>query len=201
MSRSYRTDKPRVVAARKLERAADGTAVLPRIVVRRPAHDDVHPLPARALRNILRHEVPAEYLYGIERIELRARPGEWIGRPFAYYLPDEKAIILYSLPLSWMYEKRPEEAFLARMQRFFAFVSVRGSETWVVWPNREVLAVWYFIEVFAHELGHHFRTQYRIRRGSQRGRRHEEFVADLHSARFYDALVKRLKSTALRASR
>jgi hypothetical protein len=65
----------------------------------------------------------------------------------------------------------------------------------------EVLGVWYFVDVFAHELGHHYRNQYRARRNSTRGRKHEEFVADLHSARFYDAVVKRLKKgTALRAS-
>ena len=194
MSRSYRTEKPRVAAERKLERAPDGKIILPRIVVRRPSRGDIHPLSARALRNVMRHEVPAEYLYGIDRIELRPRPSEWIGKPFASYLPGEKAIILYSLPMAWMYEKRPEEAFLARMQRFFAFVTEHNSATWVVWPGPEVLAVWYFIEVLAHELGHHFRNQYRIRRGSARGRRHEEFVADLHSARFYEALVKRLKT-------
>ena len=193
MSRSYRTQQPRAAAVRKLEVADDGKPVLPRIVTRRPSRGDVHPLTARALRNILRSKVPPEYLYGIARIELRPRPTEGIGKPFASYLPGEKVIHLYSLPMTWMYERRPPATFLDGMTRFFAFVTERGSETWVVWPAREVLAVWYFIEVFAHELGHHYRNQYRIRRGSARGRRHEEFVADLHSARFYDAFVKRLK--------
>jgi hypothetical protein len=91
MARSYRTDKPRVIAGRRLARNDDGEIVLPPILVRRPRKGDVHPLSS------------------------------------------------------------------------------------------------------AHELGHHYRNQYRIRRGSERHRHHEELVAELHSERFYDALRRKLR--------
>ncbi|HYC92426.1 MAG TPA: hypothetical protein VEO54_24670 [Thermoanaerobaculia bacterium] len=108
MARSYRTDKPRVIAGRRLARDGDGELVLPPILVRRPRKGDVHPLSSAVLQRVLRTEVPIEYLHG-----LRIR-----------------------------------------------------------WPSRALLAVWFVVEVLAHELGHHYRNQYRIRRGSERHRRH-----------------------------
>jgi hypothetical protein len=46
MSRSYRTQKESVIAARRARRAPDGGVKLPRIVEREPAPGDVHPLVA-----------------------------------------------------------------------------------------------------------------------------------------------------------
>jgi hypothetical protein len=192
MARSFRDQKPAVAAQRRLERDDAGEIVLPRIVVRRPRRGDVHPLPARALRYLMRREIPAEYLLGLTRIELRPRPTEVVGQPYGYYTPDEKAIILYSLPMAWAWRSKPKDSTLASMRRFFAFIDESGPGAFVMWPGVEVLSVWFFIDVLAHELAHHHRTQYRIRRGGAMRRRQEEALADLHSARFYDALVKTL---------
>ena len=194
MARSFRDQKPAVAAQRRLERDERGEIVLPRIVARRPRRGDVHPLPARALRNLMRREIPAEYLLGLSRIELRARPTYAVGEPYAYYTPDEKAIILYSLPMAWSWRSKPKDSTLATMKRFYAFVDESGPGAVVMWPGVEVLGLWFFIEVLAHELGHHYKAQYRIRRGAAMRHRHGEAVADLHSARFYDALVKTLKA-------
>jgi hypothetical protein len=68
----------------------------------------------------------------------------------------------------------------------------------VSWPAPEVQSLWFFVEVLAHELGHHYQRQYRIRRGSDRARRHEEFVAGLHSEKFYQAFVTRRIASARR---
>lgn len=97
MSRSFRTEKESVAAARRIERTEDGGVILPRIVERRPKPGDSHPLPKRALQALLQ-KIPVEYLYGLKRIELRAR---WDGMEFlACYVPQQREIRLYSLPMT-----------------------------------------------------------------------------------------------------
>ena len=141
------------------------------------------------LRRVLRNEIPAEYLHGLSRIELRARTAGSIGMPFGCYLRDEKAILLYSLPDAWVWDSRPAESLIAGMQRYYAFVREDASGVHVAWPAPEVLSFWFFIEVVVHELGHHYQHQYRARRGGAKSRRHDELVAELHSARFGDVLM------------
>jgi hypothetical protein len=199
MGRSYRTDKPRVIAARRLPRDTDGEIVLPPILVHRPRRGDVHPISGAVMRGVLRTEVPIEYLHGLQRIEMRPRMGE-VGEPFAWYLPDERAILLYSLPEEWTWEPDVPEEYLAKLRRMFAEITVSKTSVHVRWPDRAVLALWFFVEVLAHELGHHYRYQYRIRRGSARARQHEEFVARLHSERFFDALRRRIIARRKRTS-
>lgn len=184
-----------MAAKRRLRVESDGSVALPRIVVRRPRHGDVHPITARSLRGVLKRDVPIEYLNGLSRIELRPRQGV-VGDPFACYLPDEKTIILYSLPTQWTWDYDPPEDLLAKMYRFFAVMSLTDEGLTIRWPEREVLALWYFVEVLAHELGHHYRTQYRIRRGSRKHKLHEEFVASLHSERFFAEIRKRYRRNA-----
>jgi len=193
MARSYRTQQPEAAAKRRLTPAEDGTIRLPRIVSRRPTRGDRHPISAGALRNILGREVPIEYLNGLARIELRPRPSD-VGEPFGCYLRDERAIILYSLPLQWTWYTPAPDALLRSMRRFYAAVDEDTYATTISWPAPEVLGLWFFVEVLAHELGHHYRNQYRIRRGNARHRRHEEFVAEMHSARFHDALRRKLRA-------
>jgi hypothetical protein len=199
VSRSLRTQQPEAAARRRVPRDEAGEIVLPRIVVRRPRRGEIHPLPARALRKILRREVPIEYLNGLERIELRPRIANEVGDPFGMYLRAEKTIVLYSLPLEWTWERGVPRSLIAGMRRFYAQVEETPSEVHVRWPAAEVLLMWFFIEVFAHELGHHYRYQYRIRRGSGAARRHEEFIADTHTARFYGAMIERLRSGGRRS--
>lgn len=198
MAKSFRTQQPEAAAKRRLARTDDGAIVLPRIVTRKPRPGDVHPISAPALRGVLRRETPVEYLNGLARIELRPRASNEVGAPFAFYLRDEKAIILYSLPMCWTWRERCSDSVLDGITRFYANVDEQESAMTVTWPAAEVLAMWFYVEVFAHELGHHYRNQYRIRRGSGRHRRHEEYVADLHSARFYDAFLAKLRSLRTR---
>jgi hypothetical protein len=193
MARSFRTQQP-VAAAKRRE------VQVPRIVTRRPRRGDRHPISARALRGILQREVPIEYLNGLERIELRPRTSAVVGDPFGCYLRDERVIILYSLPLQWTWDLDVSMSLLKSMYRFFAEIEECDAGLTITWPAPEVLSMWFFIEVLAHELGHHYRNQYRIRRGSNRHRRHEEFVADLHSARFNDALRRRSRAQRRRPS-
>ncbi|HYR28527.1 MAG TPA: hypothetical protein VEU30_08680 [Thermoanaerobaculia bacterium] len=193
MSRSFRTEKPRFVAQRHLERTADGEVVLPRIVARRPAPGDGHPLTASMLRAVMRREIPPEYLHGLSRIELRPRTDGSIGVPFGCYLRDEKAILLYSLPEAWVWDEPPDDHVIQGMQRFFAYIGHDAPRVRVRWPDPVALSMWYFIEVFAHELGHHYSHRYRGRRGGAKSRRHDEFLAELHSTRFYERLVRKLR--------
>ena len=194
MARSYRTDTPRVIAGRRLARDEDGDIALPPILVRRPVKGDVHPFTSTKLQCLLRTEVPIEYVHGLRRIEMRPRLGE-VGEPFAVYLPSEKTILLYSLPLEWTWRGDDlPELFIWTMERMYADVRYRGDRVHIRWPDRHHLALWFFVEILAHEMGHHHRNQYRIRRSAAWDHRHEELVVRLHSERFYDAFLKRDKS-------
>ena len=195
MARSFRTEKPGVAAARRLEPEDGGHHPLLRIVERRPRVGDQHPLSARALRNALK-EVPGEYLYGLARIELRARQAA-AGNPFAVYWPDEKAIILYSLPPQWLWPSGVLNSRLARrMRSFFAVLSPTPGGLQVAWRARWCLALWFYTEVLAHELGHHYRHQYRYRRRAARWSE-EEFIAMLHSNRSFGRLRLKLRARRL----
>jgi hypothetical protein len=195
VARSFRTQQPAALAARRMARDEEGKPELPRIIIRRPKRGDRNPFTTRSLTNMLRSEVPLEYLHGLTRIELRARPGE-VGEPFAYYIRDEKAIVIHSLPLQWSWDYLPPRSLVKSMTRFYADFELTEDSVRVTWPSMEVLSLWMFVHVLAHELGHHYRTQYRIRRGSWKHRRHEELVADLHSARFLDRFTKKMKERA-----
>jgi hypothetical protein len=201
MSKSYRTQKPSAAAARRMRIEEDGAVALPRIIERLPRRGDVHALPADVLRGALRVDVPIEYLHGLRRIELRARTGE-VGEPFGCYLPDEKVIILYSIPTSWTWHHTSAApSIVRRMKRFYAQVKRSESEVSVSWPASQVLGIWFFLEVLGHELGHHFRNQYRGRRSAPRLRIHEELVAELHANRFETALKRRVREKRRKTAR
>jgi hypothetical protein len=105
----------------------------------------------------------------------------------------EKCIILYSLPLEWFWNSFVSIKLLVGMQRFYANVVVSPQGIQVSWPAREILGIWYYIKVLAHELGHHYRWQHRGRRGGSGRHAHEEFVAEIHSHRFYRSFLKLLR--------
>lgn len=193
MAKSYRTQQPAAAAKRRIALDAEGEPVLPRIIERKPMPGDCHPITASSLRRVLKREVPLAYLHGLDRIELRPRSSNEVGAPFALYRRPEKSIILYSLPLEWFWKSFPSVKLLAGMQRFFAEVEVSQAGVRVTWPARELLSLWYYIEVLAHELGHHYRWQNRGRRGNPGLSAHEEFVAEVHSHRFYLTFRKRLR--------
>lgn len=98
MTRSYRTQKRSRLAERRIERTAEGEVRYPRVIARQPRRGDSHPLSSAFVRGLIKL-APIEYCYGLARIELRARQSEVVGEPFGYYMKDEKAIVLYSLPM------------------------------------------------------------------------------------------------------
>ena len=192
MTQSYRTDKPSVLARDRIPRDRDNRLVYPRVIARRPAPGDIHPLSKQAITRILRG-IPIEYLYGLNRIELRPRRNNRIGEPFGCYLPDEKAIWLYSLPPVWRM-KKILPGFRKSIESFGAIVAIRNSAVEVRWPESEsaYVDVW-FLTVFMHELGHHFVEQYKNQRG-RIGGRHEELVANLRSSRLIRHYLDRIKN-------
>ncbi len=192
MSKSFHTDPPEIIADRRHARDAEGRAALPRLIERKPYPGDVHPLNKKVLRGALRR-VPEKYLYGLAQIELRARSSD-IGHPFGVYLPDEKAILLYSLPEVW-HLPRAGSWLLNSLHRFYADVREVEDGLEVRWPEEGFIAVWFFYAVLAHELGHHYAEQYRRKNRQPVGVVHEEIVAGLHARRiFSEQLEKRRKA-------
>ena len=190
MSRSRNTEKESVWAALRIGRDEDGRPYLPRIVARKPKSGDIHPLPKTVLAGALR-TIPVEYMYGLSRIELRARQGR-IGDPFGAYRPDEKIIVLYSLPRLWVVDMMSEGG-QRDLEAFGARVSQHGRQWHVHWPSEVHLAVWFFKTVVTHELGHHFSEQYRKKRGRITGMRFREMNANLHSFRLTREMFNRIR--------
>lgn len=186
MSRSYRALPPAARAARE-ERRGEGRF---RIVVRRARVGDVHPIEPDRLGNLLR-AAPRSYTRDLRRVELRARSSAIVGDPFAEYRPGERAIVLYSLPLSWTWEGLVREPRVAAsMRRARASVTFDGDRLTVHWPSQTRLGFWFWWHVLNHELGHHYRFVNRGRRGVAAPPR-EEAVADVHSRRLFRAFVRR----------
>src|SRR5258705_771790 len=186
MSRSYRSQKESAIATRRIPRRDDGSAALPRIVERAPARADVHPLAKATLARLL-SKLPVEYLYGLSRIELRARQGNEVGKPFASYWKDERAIILYSLPTVWRFRSMSPE-FMRSLVKFHADFQFEEEMIVVSWRDNCVMSLWFYCDVFTHELGHHFVRQYQNKNSRIRSRTQEEHVAKLHARRFTDQL-------------
>jgi hypothetical protein len=103
------------------------------------------------VRGILKR-LPIEYLYGLRRVELRAREEE-VGCPYAWYIPDERAIILFSLPMEW--ELGFGVDLIDMRDIFHAEVSELDGRWFIRWPDPELRAMWFYAAVFGHELGHH----------------------------------------------
>jgi hypothetical protein len=189
MSRSYRSQKESAIAARRVERRADGTVALPCVIEREPASGDIHPLSKQTVTRLL-EKVPVEYVYGLSRIELRARQGSEIGRPFGCYWKDERAIILYSLPTVWRLRSISKD-FAQSLAKFYADLKFEEEAVVVSWRDDTVMGLWFYCDVFAHELGHHFAEQYKTKNGKVHGRRFQEFVAELQARRFTEDLFAR----------
>lgn len=186
MSNSYRTQKESKAAERLIERDAAGNPRLPRVIERAATPGDIHPIPKRVLRRVLT-EIPVEYLYGLSRIEMRARHEPGVGVPFGCYLHDERAIILYSLPPVWHFDRLADD-FRQSLERFYARIvpDLTGFTIW--WPESALLSLWFYCHVFTHELGHHFAEQYKAKNGIMPSRSVSERSADLHARRLTDQL-------------
>lgn len=193
MSRSYRTQKESVIARRRT-----ATDAVPRVVERGPAAGDIHPLQSRAVRGLF-ERIPAEYLYGLTRVELRPRRTKAIGRPFGCYWRDEKAIILYSVPpVVWQFRSLSAD-FRHSLAACHAAITRRDDHVFVTWPDDALISLWYYAHVFTHELGHHYVEQYRAKNGRVGGKLFGEFVAEMHARRFTAQLFKRRRTATQKA--
>jgi hypothetical protein len=187
MSRSYRNQKESVTAKRRVSRRADGSIILPRVIARAPTLGDTHLITKQMLARLL-PKLPVEYLYGLSRVELRARHRPAVGEPFGCYWPDERAIVLYSLPPIW-YFRSLTRSLRASLEKFYAIIDPQGDGFRISWRDEAFMALWFYCEVFVHELGHHFVEQYKSKNSRIGSRRHEELVAVLHARRFTDELI------------
>lgn len=192
MSRSYRTQKESLIAERRITRFEDGSILLPSILERSPKDGDIQPLSKQDLLYVL-PKIPIEYIYGLDRIELRAREKDFVGRPFGLYRRDEKVIILYSLPKIWRLRSGSMK-FAKTLKKFYADLTFDDSCLILSWREPVLITLWYYYYVFTHELGHHFVEQYRHKNGRLLGRRHNELIANLIAERFINDFFNK-KST------
>ena len=193
MSRSFRSQKRSVIAERRIRRVRSGAPRLPRIVQSRPRAGDTHPLSKAFVRGVLLN-LPIEYLYGLRKVELLSRVSTEVGIPYALYRLDEKEILLYSMPMSWTWKEASMDSLeIRKMRKWYAVAIEQNQGITIQWPHESMRAMWFYIEVFAHELGHHHRNQYqgRNRRASISD---EELIASLHSNRFYKRLLRRVRA-------
>ena len=182
--------KESVIARRNIRRDVKGERALPRLSERPAYPGDIHPIPKSVLIRLLKH-IPDVYLYGLSRIELRARGSMRVGDPFGVYLRDENAIALYSLPTVWELDLMGS-MLTASVTKFHAIIKKKPGKVSVEWPKEEFMSLWFYGYVFAHELGHHYRNKYRYKR-KRGGFIEEELVADLHAKRLTDMLFAALQ--------
>lgn len=190
MSDSFRTQKESVLAARRIKRDAEGKPIFPRIIAKKPTIGDIHPLTKPQLQRLF-DQIPIEYLYGLRRIELNPRPNNEVGNPFGLYLPSTKTIKLFSLPAEWKLEYLNSSLRIS-LKKFYAEITEEDKFIIVRWRDVEVMCLWYYCDVFAHELGHHFKMQYYHKNGGFGSYQHQEFVAELHAKRFTDEIFRRI---------
>ena len=170
MSKSYRTERPRVLAAKNFKRDREGNVILPRVIERAPRLGDIHPLSKSDIVTAL-WKMPAAYLYGLRVIELRPRVGK-TGYPFGCYRTIEKAIHLYSLPDVWRFSYKGYSGQMYR--RYGADVETKSGFQTVRWSRDEYLACFMYEDVLLHELAHHYDYQYPRRNKIPQNRRLSE---------------------------
>lgn len=197
MSRSYHTIKEPVIPKRDLKRAACGCcAVLPRISERKSCPGDIHPVNKRVLHGVLRM-IPEEYIYGLDKFELKPRQASrsaegytLIGHPFGFYSLVDKSIVLYSLPTQWIM-RRISPGLCATVRSWGGVVKQETHKVTVTWEWEFDLALWFLATVVHHELGHHYRHQYRRKRKPAYWTE-EEMVATLHAKRLTEIFTDKL---------
>ena len=194
MAHSEHTEKEWVQAARRMPRHKDGSFRYPTVISRKPRLGDIHPVSKSALERRM-PGILIEYLYGLKRIELRARRSSAIGVPFGVYYEREHIVALYSLPLVWELD-RLMQGWQECLVAYQANVK-RGAMTVVSWPSEAALELWFWDQVVMHELGHHFVEQYRNRNGRIRTRKAHEGLANLHVGRYLNRRFQRLKQVTL----
>ena len=174
MARSYRTDPAKVIAGRRTPTSFAQC----RIIERRPAHGDIHPMSGKHLRRII-GGIYGRYFYGLTAIELLPRSGSSLGQPYGEYLNDERKIRLYSVPFpEWHFQRPIDREFY---EAHGASISADEDSPTLRWPRLVDVAYFMYREVFLHELGHHFHNRYRTRRPHPGTPAAKESSADRHA--------------------
>jgi len=197
MAHSRHTAPEAAQAEWGIGRTPEGERRLPPILVRKPRRGDEHPIPKSQLERFL-SGTRIEYLYGLKRIEMRARVGVTIGEPFGVYYFRERTVVLYSLPRVWELSRLSDG-----WERLFVSYGARvdrGSPIHVSWPTRLSLKLWFWDQVVMHELGHHFVEQYRSKNGRVRSRKAHERLADLHVGRYLSRRYQQLKQPVAKSA-
>jgi hypothetical protein len=184
MSDSFRTQREDVVARRK---AAEQHL---RVIERRPYPGDLHPISKSELEKVLA-VIPVELLHGLRSVELRPRNHE-VGSPFAQYRSRSKSIILYSVPQNWEFNAY-YPSLASEVTNAGAEVTRKGEAMQVGWPDEGSLQLWYFFDIFGHELGHHFDYQFQHKNGRSPSRLVAEQFAELTSAKLREHVAKVMK--------
>ena len=181
MSGSYRTLPKNILATDRMPRDKKGAIIFPRIIVRKPKQGDVHPLDRKSIA-IGFNAIPKEYFYGLREIELRPRTGSMQKQAFGRYYLD-KRLHLYSVPpRTWEYAEITE-SYGRLVGRYGAKVSESTNGIIIKWDDSISLLMFYLMEVFFHELGHHYAHQYKNKRKTPRGREINEYLAELYKSR------------------
>jgi hypothetical protein len=151
-----------------------GAPAIPRIVEHEPRPGDIHPVTRSMLLRLLAGMGP-HLLKGVSRIELRARVSPDVGNPHGTYSPRDEMIRLFSVPFpDWPCELEVLSP-RSRWARFGATLIFRDGQPFIHWTRVEDLARYYFVVVFAHELGHHYVYRHRRYRSlPQTMRGHEQ---------------------------
>jgi hypothetical protein len=191
MGHSDNTQKEWLRASLRMPRDEDGAIIYPPILSRKPRRGDRHPISAQGLKMRLPGVLP-QYLYGLRRIELRARRSDRIGEPFGCYLMRERIVVLYSLPMQWKLD-RLSDGWRSQFSAYGAEVCKGDQGIAVHWTNEACLDLWFWDQVVMHELGHHFVEQYRSKNGRVRTRKAHEALADMHVGRYLNRRFQRLK--------
>jgi hypothetical protein len=135
--------------------------------------------------------VPFEYICGLQSIELAPRMAR--KEEYAVYRGrgKDKSIILYSLPREiWslpvcgIESSADKEAFKSHLEKYAE--AERGK-----WEKAYTMGLWFYIKVFFHELGHHYRKQYRHKNKLSKEIKTEELKADNISRRLEKIVFKR----------
>jgi len=182
MEKTYKTEPRQMIASRRMPRDKEGRFVFPRVIVRKPKKGDYHPLSARDIR-IAFKKLPLEFFYGLKEIELRARYKNVCEQPLGKYSPRDKKIILYSVPRRLWEAKNVSDGQRSAYLRYGAQIKEGDSGLTVEWKVKVGLILFFLIEVFFHELGHHYVHQYKCKRKPAIDIRLNEWLADLHASR------------------
>lgn len=126
----------------------------PEIIEDAPSQGDVHPLDSEDLAYLLA-VLPPAFTAGLKRIHLRPRKCTRIGEPFGCYWRDEHTIILHSLPATWRLDRAGAD-FLRGVTAFDGEIDETDEGFVITWPEPGSMALWFYANVLAHELAHHY---------------------------------------------